>query len=373
VKEAARKLDLSTPSSPEGRDFKAAIQPPKAGNAPLSQSIFVPMPRSELRRNTQGQTFKKTVRVPAVDAKGFAPTTHSPQPVEGGNVNLLRGQPISLRAQPVSTKADQDRRIREWKNIGFARPGYFLSIELIAVIAIFVLGSWVGWNELHSKPGSGSGDSTRNQPELSSPEVRPSTGAGEVKDGATQGSVERELTVAPAMNPNIHSSPGTQVPSLIDARTFSFLPSKIRSQSSTPTETPAPSNLVSTSTGADKLSPLITVAPPELPRLEAPEPDLTSKSTETVSPRPIRVVQPEYPAKAKLYHIEGEVEVELTINPNGKVEKVRGLSGNSILLQAAEAAVLQWKYSPSIGEQVAAPAVTRVQFNFKLNPEARSR
>jgi TonB family protein len=107
--------------------------------------------------------------------------------------------------------------------------------------------------------------------------------------------------------------------------------------------------------------------------LEAPEPDLTSKSTETFSPRPIRVVQPEYPAKAKLYHIEGAVEVELTINPNGKVEKVRGLSGNSILIQAAEAAVLQWKYSPSSGDQVAAAAVTRVQFNFKLNPEARSK
>jgi TonB family protein len=382
VKEAVRKIDLSTPSNPEDGDFKAAIQPPKAGYTPVSQSVPFPMPpgRSELWRSTHTQTFEKTARVAAVNAKGFVPTTHSPQPIEGKNVNLLRGQPISLKAQPVSTKADQDHRIRERENIGFARPGYFRSIELIAVIAIFVLGSWIGWNELRTKPGRGSGVSSRNQAELSSPEgqppgdkaeVQPSSKAGEVTDGATQASVQSDLTAAPATNPGSHPSPRIQVPPSIDARTSSLLPSKIRSPASTPAETPAPNSLVSISTRSDELAPLVGAAPPALPRLEAPEPVGTSKPKDTFSPRPIRTIQPEYPVKAKLYHIEGAVELELTISPDGKVEKVRALSGNSILLQAAEAAVLRWKYSPSTGDQNTAAAITRVQFNFKLNPEAR--
>jgi TonB family protein len=80
------------------------------------------------------------------------------------------------------------------------------------------------------------------------------------------------------------------------------------------------------------------------------------------------MIQPEYPVKAKQWHIEGEVQVELTIDRNGNVKKVRGLSGNSILLQAAEEAARQWQYAPSAGDQLPAPAVTRVRFTFKLNP-----
>jgi outer membrane biosynthesis protein TonB len=49
------------------------------------------------------------------------------------------------------------------------------------------------------------------------------------------------------------------------------------------------------------------------------------------------------------------------------VTKVRGLSGNAILLQAAEEAARQWRYPPSSeGNQFPTPAVTRVRFNFKL-------
>lgn len=63
--------------------------------------------------------------------------------------------------------------------------------------------------------------------------------------------------------------------------------------------------------------------------------------------------------------------MELTIDQNGKVDKVRGLSGNSILLQAAEEAASQWQYSPAAGDQSTGPDVIRVQFTFKLNPEDR--
>jgi TonB family protein len=88
----------------------------------------------------------------------------------------------------------------------------------------------------------------------------------------------------------------------------------------------------------------------------------------------VKIVQPEYPAKARLWHIEGEVQVELTIDRNGNVRRVHALSGNATLAQAAEEAARQWKYAPYTGnDQIAFPAVTRVQFNFKFNSGTETR
>jgi TonB family protein len=100
----------------------------------------------------------------------------------------------------------------------------------------------------------------------------------------------------------------------------------------------------------------------------------TSGPKASFSLHPVKIVQPEYPAKARLWHIEGEVQVELTIDRDGSVRRVRPLSGNATLAQAAEEAVRQWKYAPYTGDdQIAFPAITRVQFNFKFNSETETK
>jgi protein TonB len=116
------------------------------------------------------------------------------------------------------------------------------------------------------------------------------------------------------------------------------------------------------------LAPLVTSGPASSPRLEPEETPTNSKPSASFSLHPVKVIQPEYPARARLSHMEGEVQVELTIDRNGTVRSARALSGNAILAQAAEEAVRQWKYSPYTGDgQLKFPAVTRVQFNFKFN------
>ncbi|HKR84739.1 MAG TPA: TonB family protein [Terriglobales bacterium] len=87
--------------------------------------------------------------------------------------------------------------------------------------------------------------------------------------------------------------------------------------------------------------------------------------------KPIKVVWPKYPKLAELRHIEGDVLLELYVNPNGKVQRVRTLSGNSVLIEAAEEAARQWQYAPLPSSQSSSPAVTRVRFNFTLNPETK--
>jgi TonB family protein len=87
--------------------------------------------------------------------------------------------------------------------------------------------------------------------------------------------------------------------------------------------------------------------------------------------KPVKVVWPKYPKLAELRHIEGDVLLELHVNPNGKVQKIRPLTGNSVLIEAAEEAARQWQYAPLPSSQASSAAVTRVRFNFTLNPETR--
>ena len=55
-------------------------------------------------------------------------------------------------------------------------------------------------------------------------------------------------------------------------------------------------------------------------------------------------VAPVYPELAKRMKITGEVTVEATVDPEGKVTDVKAISGSKTLSQAAEDAVRKWKF-----------------------------
>jgi TonB family protein len=184
--------------------------------------------------------------------------------------------------------------------------------------------------------------------------------------------MQQHDAVAPqSTDPNIAQPSGVRGQPPVDVRSDLLMPSKIRSQAPTPVQQ-VNGDSVEIMSNADNL-PMMPANSPVLPRLEEPKSVAASTPKTTLSPQPIRVIQPEYPAKARLWHIEGEVFLEITIDRNGNVQKVRSLSGNAILLQAAEEAVRRWKYLPASEDQVSLPTVTRVRFNFKLDPEARNR
>lgn len=72
-------------------------------------------------------------------------------------------------------------------------------------------------------------------------------------------------------------------------------------------------------------------------------------------------VAPIYPEIAKRMRISGAVKVEATVDAGGKVTDVKGLSGNSILTNAAEEAVRKWKFAPGDGV-----VVVDVTLNFEI-------
>ena len=72
-------------------------------------------------------------------------------------------------------------------------------------------------------------------------------------------------------------------------------------------------------------------------------------------------VPPVYPEIAKRMRITGEVQLEVTVNAQGKVTDVKAVKGNHMLEVAAEDAVRQWKFESGDGDSVVSVAI-----NFDL-------
>ena len=62
----------------------------------------------------------------------------------------------------------------------------------------------------------------------------------------------------------------------------------------------------------------------------------------------IHRVDPEYPEIAKDQHAEGTVRLNVTVGPDGIVRGVALLGGPRLLVEAAERAVRQWRYTPTM-------------------------
>jgi TonB family protein len=65
--------------------------------------------------------------------------------------------------------------------------------------------------------------------------------------------------------------------------------------------------------------------------------------------RPIHKVNPVYPEEAKKDHLEGLVHVDVRIGKDGSVTEAKAIDGHPTLVEAALAAVRQWRYEPVLG------------------------
>jgi TonB family protein len=70
-------------------------------------------------------------------------------------------------------------------------------------------------------------------------------------------------------------------------------------------------------------------------------------------------VSPIYPDIAKRMHVSGTVNIEATVDADGKVSSAKALSGNPLLAPAAEDAVRKWRFEPGQG-----PSKVPVVINF---------
>lgn len=132
----------------------------------------------------------------------------------------------------------------------------------------------------------------------------------------------------------------------------------------------------------DAAAPVAEIASADMPAV-SPNASLLSLSGRTARapaapaapPPPMKVVtdpklisstRPVYPQSARQANVEGAVTLVIYIDQTGKVFNARSLSGPVMLRAAAEEAVKQWKYSPSLedGKPVQTHIVVRVDFKI---------
>ena len=110
--------------------------------------------------------------------------------------------------------------------------------------------------------------------------------------------------------------------------------------------------------------------PPAPPREPTPTP--TARKPITVS-QGVELallthrVEPIYPNFARQAHREGTVELRATISTDGIVRDVQVLSGDPVLARAAQEAVAQWRFRPTLLNGVAVEVVSFFTVNFHIN------
>lgn len=97
-----------------------------------------------------------------------------------------------------------------------------------------------------------------------------------------------------------------------------------------------------------------------VPKLAAPPPEIRTAGYL------IKKVAPLYPAMARNARIQGIVDLQLHITPEGKVDRIELLQGQPVLAGAAIDAVKQWRYEPARLNGNPVEMRTRVKLNFEL-------
>jgi protein TonB len=77
-------------------------------------------------------------------------------------------------------------------------------------------------------------------------------------------------------------------------------------------------------------------------------------------------LKPVYPQIAKLANVQGTVVLHAIIGRDGSIQSLQVVSGPALLRQAAETAVWQWRYKPTLLNGQAVEVETAINVNFIL-------
>ena len=77
-------------------------------------------------------------------------------------------------------------------------------------------------------------------------------------------------------------------------------------------------------------------------------------------------VEPEYPKEARERQMQGSVVLDVRMGRDGAVQAVNLVRGQSLLAEAAIAAVKQWRFKPRMVKGQPAEMQTKVILNFRL-------
>jgi periplasmic protein TonB len=81
----------------------------------------------------------------------------------------------------------------------------------------------------------------------------------------------------------------------------------------------------------------------------------------------IKRVVPVYPPLAKQARIQGQVRFTAIIGKDGTIQNLQLVSGHPLLVSAAQEAVKQWIYKPTLLNNEPVEVITQIDVNFTLS------
>lgn len=117
-------------------------------------------------------------------------------------------------------------------------------------------------------------------------------------------------------------------------------------------------------------APRFTPPPPPPPVKEAPKTVVPKRITVGGNVQQAMLIsqpRPAYPALAKQARISGTVRFTAVIGRDGAIANLTLVSGHPLLVQAAQDAVKQWRYRPTLLNGEPVEVLTQIDVNFTLN------
>jgi protein TonB len=80
----------------------------------------------------------------------------------------------------------------------------------------------------------------------------------------------------------------------------------------------------------------------------------------------VRQIEPVYPPLAKAARIQGTVRFTVIVGKDGAVQQLQLISGHPLLVPAAQEAVKQWVYQPTLLNGEPVEVLTQIDVSFTL-------
>lgn len=174
---------------------------------------------------------------------------------------------------------------------------------------------------------------------------------------------ERTLLISSTADPN-------RVPDHVGVIASDVPPARVDSiVSNRNVDPPAPAFSGRGVPGGTGNTPAVEVDTPPPPPAATPKPEIPKVlkvSQGVLTSKVLNLPRPNYPPLAKQIRLQGPVSIQVLIDENGKVVSAKALSGHQVLVNAAEAAALQARFSPTLlsGQPVKVSGV--IIYNFVL-------
>jgi protein TonB len=254
----------------------------------------------------------------------------------------LPAQVTETEAQPA---AGLSRRFRIVRRLGAGEKGnsQIKAVGLIGlVVVIMAILAWRFW------PGS------------VRPGSREGTTAPEQKAPTTQAGIQASVST-------VNNPPGKGNPTLAHAPTEhsrSANPAAAQQGGGVAGSVPFPvaGNRMPQVAGSAP-----SVALPPLPTLKPHAPKRIRVSSRDQAARLILPLQtPEYPPFYRGPRIPGVVRLDAVISKDGKVQTLKAISGNPVLVKVAMDAAKNWRYQPTLLNGEAVEVATEIDINFTV-------